>query len=111
MPVNKLKLKTIPVSKPSKREESMMDEKSPSIYPPSFRLDDKQVPEIKGWDVEGKYRLVIDVEMKSKRSDKKGSHGDFDIVAYKPIVKKSINEMSDKEFGEEQGKQLADANK
>ena len=107
MPINKLKLKAIPVSKPSKKEGLMTEEKKPSIWPPSFGLDDKQIPEIKNWEVDGKYRLIIDIKMKSLRSDKEGMSGGFDIVAYKVIAKKSIDEMTDKEFSVYQGEVLS----
>ncbi len=82
-------------------------EDSPSIFPPSFRIDEKQMPEIKKWDVGEKYRLVIDIEMKSKNETQLDKiNGAFDLVAYKYIPKKGVLEMNDKEFEEEEGKQL-----
>ena len=109
MPFNKLKLKTIPVSPPSKEDKEYM-EKYPSVDLPYFRIDAKQMPEMKNWEQGKSYRFVIDTKMKSKRDDDGGTHGQFEIVAYKPIVKKSIDEMDDKEFGKYQGEQLAKVN-
>ena len=109
MPLNKLKLKTIPVSQPSKEDKEFM-EKSPSVDLPYFRTDAKQMPEVKNWEQGEFYKFVVEVKMKSKRDDERGTRAEFEIVAYKPIVKKSINEMTDKEFGEHQGEELSKAN-
>jgi len=109
MPINKLKLKTIPVSPPSKEDKEFMA-KSPSVDLPYFRTDAKQMPEVKNWEQGEVYRFVIEATMKSKRDDERGTRAEFEIVSYKPIVQKSIDEMSDKEFGEYQGEALAKAN-
>lgn len=106
---DQMKLKKIPVREPKKDEKFMVEDDKPSIFPPSFDADNKQMPEIQDWDVDGTYRLVIDVEMKSKRSDKRGSHAGFNIVAYKHIPKKKIENMTDEEFGKEQSRALSEA--
>ncbi|KKN30973.1 hypothetical protein LCGC14_0828670 [marine sediment metagenome] len=102
----KLKLKKIPV-KPMPKEMKVGIEDSPSIFPPSFHIDEKQMPEIKKWDVGEKYRLVVDIEMKSKNETQLDKiNGQFDLTAYKYIPKKSVLDMNDKEFEEEEGKRM-----
>lgn len=74
---------------------------------PSFYIDAAQMPEIKHWEVGGKYRLVIDVEQKSKNEREDSTDASFDILAYRHLPKKSIDDMTDQEFGEYQGESLA----
>ena len=102
----KLKLKKIRVGKKSKGMFDM-EEKAPSVFPPSFRADDKQIPEVKKFEVGKKYRLVVDIEMKSKKENEKSTDGSFDLIAYKHIPKKDIFDMDDKEFGDHQGEELS----
>ena len=74
---------------------------------PSFSVGSKQMPEVDSLDPEGKYRLIIDVVMTSKESHRHmDTRGGFDITGYKVLKEKSPEEMSDKEFGEYQGKVL-----
>ena len=63
--------------------------------------------EIKDWEVGEKYRLIIEVEMKSKSEREEMIEGSFDISAYKHLKPKSPEEMDDEEFGEYQGKKLS----
>jgi len=104
-----IKLKKIPVSEPSKDEKKFMDEMEghPSSRLPSFDVDDKQMPEIKNWEQGESYILIVKVNMRMKRSDKRGTNADLDIVSYKSIVKKKIDDMTDEEFGKEQSKRLS----
>ena len=98
-----IKLKKIKVE-----ESKGMDMPSRSYSPPAFYTNDKQISEIKDWEQGAKYRLVIDVEMKSKTETDSGVDGSFDIVAYKEIEqKKSINDMTDKEFADYTSESLA----
>ena len=79
--------------------------------PPSFSVDNSVMPEIKDWQVGETYRLVIDVRQTSKSEmvmhDKEVIDGRMEIVAYKYLPKKSVEEMSDKEFEEYQGEVLS----
>lgn len=104
-----LKLKKIPVSEKSSHHgiEEMV-----SVYPPSFHITDKQMQEIKDWEVGGKYRLVIEIEQTYKSESVKDDGsvaigGDFNIIKYKYLPEKTIDEMNDKEFGEYQGKEFS----
>ena len=106
-----LTLKKIPVRKVDKSKMLGMTDDMPS-YPPSFHISSKQMPEISDWKVKGKYRLVVDVEMKSINAGDHGASAGFDITAYavmkeKTGTGKSIDDMTDKEFGEYQGKALS----
>ncbi len=80
---------------------------------PQFFADDSQIPEIKDWEVGGRYKLVIEVEQRSKSKvhtsvgDKDTIDGRFDIVAYKHLPEKDIKDMTDEEFGEYEGKALS----
>lgn len=91
--------------------DMMDDSKLPHHYP-SFSVHEKQMPEIDDWDTEQTYRMIVDVVMTGK-SARKGNptRGDFEIVAYKVLKRKTINDMSDEEFGAYQGKALAAASK
>lgn len=79
----------------------------PSMMPPSFHVDGKQMSELKNWEVGKKYRLVIEVEQKSKNEYEDNVSAGFDIIAYKHLTEKSYDEMTDKEMEIEQGKALA----
>jgi len=107
MPHN-IKLKTIPV----RESNGAIDVPSVSLYPPSFHVNEKQMPEIKNWEVKGIYRLVIEVEQISKHEERKSDDstsvgGEFNIIKYKYLPEKTIDEMDDKEFEEYQGKELS----
>jgi len=79
-------------------------------YPPSFSVDAEQMPEIKNWEVGAKYRLVIEVEQTSKNENEHMVTGGFNIVAYKHLPTKSIDDMTDKEFAEYQDESLSKGN-
>lgn len=87
-----------------------MPSQSHSLHAPSFSVMSEQMPEIKDWKVGEKYRLMIEVEQKAMTKidvDGKSSiEARFDIVAYKHLPKKSIEDMNDDEFGEYMGKSL-----
>lgn len=100
-----LKLKTIKVSE--RKGIEMEEEPMPSAYAPSFHVDDKQIPEVKDLDVGKKYRFVVEVEMTSKEEREKGIDSRFDIVAYKYLPKKTLDNMTDKELEIEQAKGLS----
>lgn len=98
-------LKKIPVSDGG---DDVMCNPCASMYPPSFHAEEKQIPEIRKWKVGEKYVMIIEVEQKSMNEDQKDRlSASFDIVAYKCLPKKSIDKMTDKEFGEYQGKSMA----
>ncbi len=88
-----LKLKKIPVS-----EASYPLESSPSMYPPSFHVTQDQMPEVKGWKVGGKYKLMVEIEQTSKYDSKQSTSGDFNIIAYKHLAEKDVKDMNDEEF-------------
>lgn len=101
-----IKLKQIPVKKNKNRGmEVSMDEYEMS-YSPNFRLIDRQMPEIKDWEVGEKYQIVVEVEMtsknevKNKSADKIGVAGSFDILAYKTM---DGEDMSDEDLENMQG--------
>lgn len=111
--MSKLNLKKIPVAK-EKPKFLIEDQKLP-YFLPSVHLSSKQMPEIRNWEVGKNYKLVIEVNMRSKNEDerdgKTNASGSLEIVGYKVLGKaKDIDEMSDKEFGEYQGKALSEAN-
>ena len=103
-----IKLKKIKVSAGVEGERDF-----PTSFPPSFHVDSNQMPEVEDWEVGKKYRLIIEVEQKSKhQNDSDVITGDFDIVAYKNISKKTlkdVSEMTDKEFEEFEGEELSKA--
>ena len=99
----KLKLKKIPVTN---RKDFDSPAIQPSVSPPSFWVGDKQMKEVANWEQGETYRLVVDVKMRSKNETEDGVEGGFDIVAYKHLKEKTIDEMSDEEFGEYQGEVL-----
>lgn len=95
----------IKLKKIKKPEMKGMD--MPSMSGPMFYVDDMQMSEIADWKVGEKYKMVVEVEMKSMSEDDHGMHGSLEVTAYKHLKEKTINEMSDKEFGDYQGQQLA----
>jgi len=105
MPV---KLKKIKVSKPREGfDVPVPSNEGIPPYPPDFRVSEKQMPEIKGWPVGKHYRLIVDVRLTEKED--RMDHpvkATFDLTAYKYLKPKTIDEMSDKEFGEYQGEAL-----
>ena len=89
------------------KKPEMEGMKMPSMSGPMFYVDDAQMSEIASWKVGEKYRMVVEVEMKSMSEDDHGVNGSLEVVAYKHLKEKSINEMTDKELGEYEGQQLA----
>lgn len=84
---------------------------SPYLPSPCFNVTGEQMPEIKNWQVGQKYQLVIDVLQASKSLTKDG-HADarLEVVGYKYLPAKEIEDMTDEEFEKEQAKGLS-ANK
>ena len=107
---HKIKLKKIPV-RVIDEVEALESPDMPPAYPPSFDVNDIQMPEIKDWEVGKKYKFIIEVEQKSKNETKKKIRVSFDIIAYKYLKPKSIDEMTDEEFGQHQGESLHKASK
>lgn len=101
--MSKLKLKKIKVSEASKAD--VME--GPSMFPPSFHVESKQMSEIENWEVGDKYKLIIEVKMKSKSDNVRGTSASLDIVAYRELKKKKPEDMNDKEFEDYQGKVLS----
>ncbi len=96
-----LRLKKIPVKKTDYPKPLAEDV---PYYNPSFSLNDKQVSEIKDWDVGETYQLCIEVSMTSKQEYKDGGvSGGFDIIAYKSLGEN----MSDGDMEEMQGQAMA----
>lgn len=91
-----MELKTIKVSKP----KGDMPKVEGMMYPPSFHVNSKQIPEIKNWEVGKKYRLTIEVEQKSMNEGDDGVRGaSFDLVAYAVGgATKEDNKKEDKKF-------------
>ena len=90
-----MKMKKIKVS-----EHHDMAMPSMAHYPPSFSVDSTQMPEIKDWEVGAKYKLMIEVEQKTKEETEQSTSSRFDIVAYHYKPEKTMEEMSDDEFRE-----------
>lgn len=107
--MSSLNLKKIPVNT-QKPKYAIEEEKLP-YYLPSLHLSSKQMPEIRNWEVGSNYKLVIEVNMRSKSEDEKSgktnASGSLELVAYKVIKEKTIDDMTDEEFGEYQGKELS----
>lgn len=78
-------MKKVPVAKKNKGNMPVSMEESLPSYPPSFHVNDRQMPEIKGWKVGEKYKMTIQVEQKNMNEGEKGLSAGFDIVAYKII--------------------------
>lgn len=75
---------------------------------PFLHLNSEQVSELFNWKNKRTYRMIIDIRQDNQDVDKvtgRVSSG-FKIVAYKALKKKSIDEMTDKEFEEHQGEEL-----
>lgn len=81
-------------------------------YLPTLYLDSKQVPEIKDWEVGETYHVILELRQTSKNENDTEKDGkvnsvsaQFDIVAYKPMeMEKDMDEMTDEEIEEMQGK-------
>ena len=98
-----MKLKKIPVHD----HDDMKGEMKGGMMPPYLGIESKQVPEVKDWEVGETYRLVVDLKQTSKSEDRDGRvSGGFELIAYKHIPEKSIDEMSDKEFEDYEGRML-----
>lgn len=68
---------------------------------PCFHVDENQIKEIKNWEVGETYQMVVDVVMTSKREEQNSLvTAELDVVAYKYLPRKKIEEMTDAEFGE-----------
>lgn len=100
--LSKLKLKKIKVE-----DHKDMPEMAGNHYAPYFSLNSKQVGEVADFEVGKKYRFVVEVEMKSKSEREDVVDGGFDILAYKELKPKKMEDMSDEEFEEEQGRLLS----
>ena len=103
-----LKLKKIPIEKMDKDTEKSIV--GPSSWPPSFSVNDKQMPEIRDWKVGEKYQIMIEVEMKSFRDKaiadkpaKINASASFDILAYSGM---DIKDMDDEEFRKYESKAM-----
>ena len=97
-----LKLKKIKAEDRNRCEMPKPVSSHPSLY-----LNNVQVPEIKDWEVLEEYEMIIRVKQRSRGEQGDGSvDGSFDVVAYKVIDKKKIEDMTDEEFAEYQGKSL-----
>src|SRR3990167_2170356 len=94
-------LKKIKVSEPGG-----VDMPRPYHSAPSFYVDAEQMSEIKDWEVGKKYRLVVEVEQKTKNESEDSVSASFEIIAYKHMKEKTIDEMNDEEFGEYQGQAM-----
>ena len=109
--MSKLKLKVIPLKKRDNKDYPMISNNDYMLsYSPSFSLIDKQVPEIVDWEVGKKYKMVVEVEMRSKNEVKNGDEkigvsGSFDILSYS--VSDKVDEMTDEELEEMQGEVLS----
>lgn len=97
-------LKKIQVSPPEGDPNVMKESKY--LFMPSFKVDSAQMPEIRQWENDGRYRLFIEVVQTNRTDHEDGNDATFNIVAYKVIPKVAIEDMNDKEFGEYQGKSL-----
>ena len=88
---------------------SIADSKKVRIYP-TFTIDEIDLPEIKDWEVGGKYNLIMQVEQLSMRkgSDWQGStnpedkkmHATFKIVAI------GVEEPDDVPYGQEYAQRM-----
>lgn len=85
-----------------------MDSVGMQNYPPSFTVTSTQIPEIENWKVGGKYKMVVSVEQKHmSENDDNVVTGSFEVTGYKVLKDKTMEEMSDKEFGEYEGDLLS----
>ena len=83
-----------------KIKQPEMSHEMPLPTGPTFYIDANQMPEIKDWEVGKKYRLVVEVEQKSRNEREDMIDGSFEIVAYKHLADKKMENMDDKEFEE-----------
>ena len=79
---------------------------------PVIYVDDVQIPEIKDWDVNRTYKMVVELKQTSKSTMTVGKGEErvdarFDIVAYKYLPKKEMKDMDSEEFGKYQGEVLS----
>lgn len=98
-----MKLKKIKVEEPKGLD--VVSEKA-WCYP-TLHLDTSVVPEMKDWEVGEEYEMVIRVKQKSRNESEHHTSGSFDVVAYHVPKEKDIDDMTDEEFGEYQGRALA----
>ncbi len=99
-----LKLKKIPITDNKNLDSGLI--RNDYISSPSLSLNDKQVPEIKDWQVGETYTIVLEIKMVSMSAyDKSGTSGSFDIIKYK--VMDDIEDMSDADLEEMQGEALS----
>lgn len=100
-------LKKIKIGKAREGFDMPFEEEGLPHFPPSFNVVDKQMPEIKNWEVGENYFLVIEVRQVSK-TDREGNptRSEFDIVRYKALTGKALEDMTDEEFEIEQGEAL-----
>jgi len=96
------KIKTTP---PEEMDVPEIAKGSSRLYPVSFGVDAKQMPEITNWKVGKEYKMVIKVKMTGLRKNERGTSADFEITAYES--EKTPEEMDDKEFSEYSGKMLS----
>jgi len=103
-------LKKIKVSKEREGFDMpvMSEEMDIPPFPPSFRTNENQIPEIKQWETGEKYYMVIEIRQ-TEKTDREGQpvRAEFDIVRYKALSGKLIEDMTDKEFEDEEAKGLA----
>jgi len=78
---------------------------------PTLRLNSDQIPEIHKWELKRIYRVVFDIEQEEMEViNERGTIGaGFKVRGYKVIQDKPMDEMTDAEFGEFQGRALAQA--
>ena len=87
--------------------EMVLDE-----FLPHLSLNSDQVPELFNWEVDGQYRLIIDIVQNNKDKDPLNKvRSSFTIIGYKVVEDTPIEKMTDKEFGEHQGKVLSQVSK
>lgn len=90
-------LKKIPVKERPKDEGMEPEGDFLSFSFPSFRVNEKQIPEIKNWKQGENYKIMIEVRMDEKSGgteepEPEPVHGSFDIVAYEVVSTKTIND-------------------
>ena len=77
------------------------------MYPPSFNVSSKQMPEIKDWKVGKNYKLVIEVKQKSVNENEDGEvSSNLELVAY-AVKHDNFDKMDDKEFEEYQSEAMS----
>jgi hypothetical protein len=90
------------------KQTSFKEEMKRKIYP-TFQIDDEDLPELKDWEVGGKYTLVMVVEQLSMRqgnewqgADKK----DKKIHATFKILEVGVEEPEPETYGEEYARRM-----